>query len=139
MKREIAKYVSECDVCQRVKADHLKPAGMLQPLAVPAWKWEDIHMDFIVGLPRTSKGYDSIWVIIDRFTKSAHFIPVKTTYRTKQYAELYISRIVSLHGVPLTITSDRGSLFVSRFWEQLQIALGTNLIHSSAYHPQTNG
>ncbi|WVZ80721.1 hypothetical protein U9M48_028178 [Paspalum notatum var. saurae] len=93
MKREIAKYVSECDVCQRVKADHLKPAGMLQPLAVPAWKWEDIHMDFIVGLPRTQKGYDSIWVIIDRFTKSAHFIPVKTTYRAKQYAELYISRI----------------------------------------------
>ncbi|WVZ96866.1 hypothetical protein U9M48_042449 [Paspalum notatum var. saurae] len=139
MKREIAKYVSECDVCQRVKADHLKPAGMLQPLAVPAWKWEDIHMDFIVGLPRTSKGYDSIWVIIDRFTKSAHFIPVKTTYRTKQYTELYISRIVSLHGVPLTITSDRGSLFVSRFWEQLQTALGTKLIRSSAYHPQTSG
>ncbi|WVZ74857.1 hypothetical protein U9M48_022981 [Paspalum notatum var. saurae] len=139
MKREIAKYVSECDVCQRVKADHLKPAGMLQPLAVPAWKWEDIHMDFIVGLPRTQKGYDSIWVIIDRFTKSAHFIPVKTTYRAKQYAELYISRIVSLHGVPLTITSDRGSLFLSRFWEQLQTALGTNLIHSSAYHPQTSG
>ncbi|WVZ76016.1 hypothetical protein U9M48_024021 [Paspalum notatum var. saurae] len=75
MKWEIAKYVSECDVCQRVKADHLKPAGMLQPLALPAWKWEDIHMDFIVGLPRSQKGYDSIWVIIDRFTKSAHFIP----------------------------------------------------------------
>ncbi|WVZ84885.1 hypothetical protein U9M48_031857 [Paspalum notatum var. saurae] len=93
MKWEIAKYVSECDVCQRVKADHLKPASMLQPLAVPAWKWEDIHMDFIVGLPHTQKGHDSIWVIIDRFTKSAHFIPVKTTYRAKQYAELYISRI----------------------------------------------
>ncbi|WVZ57794.1 hypothetical protein U9M48_008136 [Paspalum notatum var. saurae] len=139
MKREIAKYVSECDICQRVKADHLKPAGMLQPLAVPAWKWEDIHMDFIVGLPRTQKGYDSIWVIIDRFTKSAHFIPVKTIYHAKTYAELYIARIVSLHGVPLTITSDRGSLFVSRFWEQLQHALGTKLIRSSAYHPQTSG
>ncbi|WVZ90875.1 hypothetical protein U9M48_037133, partial [Paspalum notatum var. saurae] len=138
-KREIAKYVSECDVCQRVKADHLNPVGMLQPLAVPAWEWEDIHMDFIVGLPRTQKGYDSIWAIIDRFTKSAHFIPVKTTYRAKQYAELYISRIVSLHGVPRTITSDRGSLFVSRFWEQLQTALGTNLIRCSAYHPQTSG
>ncbi|WVZ80609.1 LOW QUALITY PROTEIN: hypothetical protein U9M48_028068, partial [Paspalum notatum var. saurae] len=123
MKREIAKYVSKCDVYQRVKADHLKPAGMLQPLAVPAWKWEDIHMDFIVGLPRTPKGYDSIWVIIDRFTKSVHFIPIKTTYRAKQYAELYISQI----------------LFVSRFWEQLQTALGTNLIHSSTYHPQTSG
>ncbi|WVZ98194.1 hypothetical protein U9M48_043663 [Paspalum notatum var. saurae] len=112
---------------------------MLQPLAVPAWKWEDIHMDFIVDLPRTPKGYDSIWVIIDRFTKSAHLIHVKTIYHAKTYAEIYIARIVSLHSVPQTITSDRGSLFVSRFWEQLQIALGTNLIHSSAYHPQTSG
>ncbi|WVZ53053.1 hypothetical protein U9M48_004043 [Paspalum notatum var. saurae] len=118
IKRKIAKYVSECDVCQRVKANHLKPAGMLQPLAVSAWKWEDIHMDFIVGFPRTPKGYDSIWVIIDRFTKSAHFIPVKMIYHAKTYAELYIARIVSLHGVPQTITSDRGSL--------------------SAYHPQTS-
>ncbi|WVZ80158.1 hypothetical protein U9M48_027657, partial [Paspalum notatum var. saurae] len=139
MKREIAKYVSECDVCQRVKADHLKPAGMLQPLAIPAWKWEDVHMDFIVGLPRTQKGYDSIWVIIDRLTKSAHFLPVKTHYTAATYSEIYISWIVSLHGVPQTITSDRGLLFVSRFWEQLQTALGTNLIHSSAYHPQTSG
>ncbi|WVZ80775.1 LOW QUALITY PROTEIN: hypothetical protein U9M48_028228 [Paspalum notatum var. saurae] len=131
MKREIAKYVSKCDVYQKIKADHLKPAGMLQPLALPAWKWEDIHVDFIVGLPRTQKGYDSIWVIIDRFTKSAHFVP--------KYAEIYVSRIVSLHGVPRTITSDRGSLFVSRFWEQLQTALGTTLIHSFAYHLQTSG
>ncbi|WVZ80731.1 hypothetical protein U9M48_028187 [Paspalum notatum var. saurae] len=139
IKREIAKYVSECDVCQRIKADNLKPAGMLQPLAIPAWKWEDVHMDFIMGLPHTQKGYDSIWVVIDRFTKSAHFIPVKTTYRAKQYAELYISRIVSLHGIPRTITLDRGSLFVSHFWEQLQAALRTNLVRSSAYHPQTSG
>ncbi|WVZ80352.1 hypothetical protein U9M48_027835, partial [Paspalum notatum var. saurae] len=139
MKREIAKYVSECHVCKRVKADHLKPGGMLQPLNIPAWKWEDIHMDFVVGLPRTQKGYDSIWVIIDRFTKSAHFLPVKTVYRANTYAELYIAKIVSLHGVPRTITSDRGSVFVSRFWEQLQNALGTKLIHSSAYHPQTSG
>ncbi|WVZ71108.1 hypothetical protein U9M48_019729 [Paspalum notatum var. saurae] len=139
MKQEIAKYVSEYDVYQRVKADHLKPAGMLRPLAIPTWKWEDVHMDFIVGLPHTQKGYESIWVVIDRLTKSAHFIPVKTTYRAKQYAELYISRIVSLHGVPRTITSDRGSLFISRFWEQLQDALGTNLVRSSAYHPQTSG
>ncbi|WVZ59143.1 hypothetical protein U9M48_009335 [Paspalum notatum var. saurae] len=139
MKREIAKYVSECHVCKRVKADHLKPAGMLHPLNIPVWKWEDIHMDFVVGLPRTQKGYDSIWVIIDRFTKSAHFLPVKTVYRANTYAELYIAKIVSLHGVPRTITSDRGSVFVSRFWEQLQKSLGTKLIHSSAYHPQTSG
>ncbi|WVZ75943.1 hypothetical protein U9M48_023955 [Paspalum notatum var. saurae] len=139
MKREIAKYVSECNVCQRVKADYLKPAGMLQPLAVPAWMWKDVHMDFIIGLSRTQKGYDSIWVIIDRLTRSAHFIPVKTIYHAKIYAELYIARIVSLHGVTQTITLDRGSLFVSHFWEHLQIALGTNLICSSAYHPQTSG
>ncbi|WVZ81149.1 hypothetical protein U9M48_028562, partial [Paspalum notatum var. saurae] len=139
MKREIAKYVSKCDVCQRVKADPLKPVGLPQPLKVPAWKWEDVHMDFIVGLLRTQKGYDSIWVFIDRLTKSAQFLPVKTHYTAATYAGLYISRIVSLHGVPQTITSDRGSLFVSRFWEHLQTALGTTLIRSSAYHPQTSG
>src|SRR5881394_4085435 len=139
MKREIARYIAECDVCQRVKADHLKSAGPLQPLAIPSWKWEDIHMDFIVGLPRTKKGYDSVWVIIDRLTKTAHFIPVNTIYRAKTYAELYIARIVGLHGVPKTITSDRGPQFIARFWEQLQESLGTKLIHSSAYHPQTSG
>ncbi|WVZ63810.1 hypothetical protein U9M48_013415 [Paspalum notatum var. saurae] len=90
-------------------------------------------------MPRTQKGYDSIWVITDRLTKSAHFLPIKTHYTAATYARLYVSRIVSLHGVPWTITSDRGSLFLSRFWEQLQAALGTNLVHSSAYHPQTNG
>ncbi|WVZ97391.1 LOW QUALITY PROTEIN: hypothetical protein U9M48_042933 [Paspalum notatum var. saurae] len=113
MKREIAKYVSECDVCQRIKADHLKPVGMLQPLTIPAWKWEDVHMDFIVRLPRTQKGYDSIWVTIDRLTKSVHFLPIKTHYTAATYATLYMSRIVSLHGVPQTITSDRGSLFLT--------------------------
>jgi hypothetical protein len=81
MKREIAKYVAECDTCRRVKADHLRTVGNLQPLSIPKWKWEDICMDFIVGLPRTSHGYNSIWVIMDHLTKSAHFIPVATMYR----------------------------------------------------------
>jgi len=139
MKREIAKYVSECDICQRVKASHLRLAGMLQPLSIPAWKWEDISMDFIVGLPKTAKGYDSIWVIVDRLTKSAHFLSVKTTYRAQHYADLYISRIMSLHGIPKTIISDRGAQFVACFWEQFHAALGTQLIRSSAYHPQTDG
>jgi len=139
MKREIARYVSECDVCRRVKADHLKSADQLHPLPIPSWKWEDIHMDFIVGLPRTQKGNDSIWVIVDRLTKTAHFIPVNTIYRTKTYVELYISRIVCFHGVPKTITSDRGPQFIACFWEQLQESLGTKLIHSSTYHPQTSG
>jgi hypothetical protein len=80
MKRDIAEYVSLCHTGQRVKAEHQRPAGLLQHLKIPKWKWEEIGMDFIVGLPRTQAGYDSIWVIVDRLTKVAHFIPVKTTY-----------------------------------------------------------
>jgi hypothetical protein len=139
MKREIAKYVSESDTCQRVKASHLRASGTLQPLPIPSWKWEDISMDFIVGLPNTSQKHDSIWVIIDRLTKTAHFLPVHTTYSTKMYAEVYLDQIVYLLGVPKTIISDRGAQFISRFWEQLQYALGTKLIRSSAYHPETDG
>ena len=105
---QFTKYVSECDTCQRVKASHLKVAGTLQPLPIPSWKWEDISMDFIVGLPNTSQKHDSIWVIVDRLTKTAHFIPVHTTYRARKYAEIYLERIVCLHGVPKTIISDRG-------------------------------
>jgi transposase InsO family protein len=96
-------------------------------------------MDFIVGLPRTSRGYNSIWVIVDRLTKSAHFIPVSTTYRVRQYVELYMSHIVRYHGILKTIISDRGSIFVARLLEQLHECLGTHLIRSSTYHPQTNG
>jgi len=139
MKREIAKYVSESDICRRVKASHLRPAGTLQHLNIPEWKWEDISMNFIIGLPRTQKGFDSIWVVVDRLTKSAHFIPVNTRYSTKRYAELYVERILCLHGIPKTIISDRGSQFTARFWEQLHTCLGTRVIRSSAYHPQTDG
>jgi hypothetical protein len=139
IKREIARYVSECDTCQRVKADHLRLAGNLQSLSIPGWKWENICMDFIVGLPHTSRGYNSIWVIVDRLTKSAHFIPVSTTYRVRQYAELYLSHIIHYQGILKTIISDRGSIFVARFWEQLHDCLGIHLIRSSAYHPQTDG
>jgi hypothetical protein len=96
-------------------------------------------MDFIVDLPHTSRGYNSIWVIVDCLTKSAHFIPISTIYRVRQYVELYITQIVCYHGIPKTIISDRGSIFVARFWEQLHECLGTHLIRSSAYHPQTDG
>jgi hypothetical protein len=113
MKIEIARYVAKCDTCQKVKVVHLKSAGELQPLPIPAWKWDDISMDFIVGLPKTSKGLDSIWVIVDRLTKLAHFLLVKAEYHVMVYAKLYIDWIVSLHGVPKTITSDRGTQFVS--------------------------
>jgi hypothetical protein len=128
MKREIAKYVFKCDTCRRVKADHLRPAGNLQPLSIPEWKWENICMDFIVGLPRTLCGYNSIWVIMDRLTKSAYFIPIYTTYRVRQYAELYMSHIIRYHGIPKTIISDRGSIFIACFWEQLHECLGIHLI-----------
>ncbi|WVZ80236.1 hypothetical protein U9M48_027729 [Paspalum notatum var. saurae] len=103
------------------------------------WKWEEISMDFIVGLPGTRKGYNSIWVVVDRLTKVAHFIPVNTTYSGARLAELYISRIVCLHGVPKRIISDRGSQFTSRFWEQLHDSLDSKLRFSTAYHPQTDG
>ena len=96
-------------------------------------------MDFIVGLPNTSQKHDSIWVIVDRLTKTAHFILVNTTYSAKRYAEIYFDQIIRLHGIPKTIISDRGAQFIARFWEQLQESLGTKLIRSSAYHPQTDG
>jgi hypothetical protein len=115
MKREIAKYVSECDTCQRIKASHLKIADTLQPLPIPSWKWEDISMDFIVGLPNTSRHHNSIWVTMDRLTKITHFLPVHTTHRAERYVEFYIDQIVRLHGIPRTIISDRGTQFVARF------------------------
>jgi hypothetical protein len=111
----------------------------LQPLKIPQWKWAEISIDFIVGLPTTQSGYDSIWVIVDQFLKVAHFIPVKTTYKGAKLAELYIARIVCLHGVPKKIVSDRGTQFMSRFWEKLHEAMDTNLNFSSAYHHQTDG
>jgi hypothetical protein len=103
------------------------------------WKWEEIAMDFIVGLPRTQSGYDSIWVIVDRLTKVAHFIPIKTTYSEPQLAELYMSRIVYLHGVPKKTVFDRGTQLTSRFQERLHETLDTQLCFSFAYHPQTDG
>jgi hypothetical protein len=139
MKREIAEYVAVCYSCQRIKAEHQRPAGLLQPLQIPQWKWDKIGMDFIVGLPRTRTGYDSIWVVVDRFTKAAHFIPVKTTYNSAVLVELYMARIVCLHGVLKKIVSDRGTQFTSHFLQQLHETLGTHLKFSSAYHPETDG
>jgi len=139
LKRDVAEYVAICDTCQRVKAEHQWPAGLLQPMKIPEWKWEEVGMDFIVGLPRTQSGYDSIWVIVDRLTKVAHFIPVKTTYTGAKLVELYMQQIVRLHGVPKKIVSDRGTQFTSHFWKKLHESMDTKLNFSSAYHPQTDG
>ena len=103
------------------------------------WKWDRITMNFVIGLPKIQKGYDSIWVIVDKLTKSAYFVPVKTTYSVVQYAQVYIQNVVSLHGVPISIISDKGTQFTSRFWQKLQEALGTQLDFSTAFHPQTDG
>jgi IS30 family transposase len=139
MKHDVAEYVALCDTCQRAKVEHQRLAGLLQPIKIPEWKREEIGMNFIVRLPHTQAGYDLIWVIVDRLTKVVHFIPVKTTYSGAKLAELYMSRILCLHGVPKKIVSDRGSQFTSKFWEKLHESIDTKLNFSSAYHPQTDG
>src|SRR4051812_15817954 len=137
MKRDIAQHVAECDVCRRIKAEHQRPAGTLQPLPIPEWKWDKVSMDFITGFPKTPKGNDDIFVVIDRLSKVAHFLPVPESITASQLADLYVSRIVSLHGVPLEINSDCGSLFTSRFWGSFQNVVGTQLSFSRGFHPQS--
>jgi hypothetical protein len=109
MKREVARFVSECDTCQKVKADYMKPRGMMQPLSISKWKWDDISMDLIMCLPLTARKFDLIWVIVDRLSKSNHFIPVHTNYNVLKFARIYIADVLCLHGVPKTIISNRGS------------------------------
>lgn len=138
LKRDIVEHIALCDVCSRLKAGHQKPAGLLQPLPIPDWKWDKIGIDFITGLPRTRSGYDSIWVVVDRLTKVAHFIPVKTTYTSSKLAKIYMNRIICLHGVPKSIVYDRGTQFTSHFWRQLHESLGTRLEFSITFHPQTD-
>jgi hypothetical protein len=116
----------------------MKPGGLLQPLNILDWKWEDISMNFIMGVPLIARKFVSKWVIVDRFIKSVNFIPMDTNYSVKRYAKLYIVRILCLHGVPKTTVSKRRYQFVARFLEQLHAPLGTHLIHSLAYHPQTD-
>ncbi|KAM1643753.1 hypothetical protein ACFX2K_013545 [Malus domestica] len=135
MKREIAEYVSWFIVCQQVKAERKKPFGRIQPLPVPQWKWENITMDFVYKLPCTQNGFDGIWVIVDRLTKSAHFIPVREKYHLNKLAKLFITKIVKYHGVLVNIISDRDLRFTSKFWIAFQEALGTKLLYSIVYHP----
>ncbi|GJU53016.1 putative reverse transcriptase domain-containing protein [Tanacetum coccineum] len=139
MKKDIAEYVSKCLTCLKVKAEHQRPSGLLQQPEIPVWKWEGIAMDFVTKLPRTSSGHDTIWVIVDRLTKSAHFLPMREDYKMERLARLYLNEIVAIHGVPVSIISDRDSRFTSRFWHSMQEALGTRLDMSMVYHPQTDG
>ena len=106
MKRDVSEFVTKCLVCQRVKAEHQVPSRLLQPIRISEWKWDRITMDFVVGLPLTGRKHDSFWVVVDRLTKSAHFLPVRTYYLLDKLAELYIKEIVRLHGIPISIISD---------------------------------
>ena len=127
MKKDVVRFIARCVVCQQVKIEHQKPGGLLQSLPIPEWKWDHITMDFVSGLPRTSRGHNAVWVIVDRLTKSAHFLNMKTTDTLETLSKLYIREIVRLHGVPLSIVSDRDSRFVAQFWQSLQRAMGTEL------------
>ena len=136
---DISEYVSKCLTCQQVKAEHQVPTSLLNPLPIPQWKWDNITMDFVSSFPLTEQKHDSVWVIVDKLTKSAYFIPVRMDYSMDRQAELYVEEIIRLHGVPLSIVSDRDPRFTSRFWKELQSALGTKLKFSTAFNPQTDG
>jgi hypothetical protein len=139
MKRAIIEYVFKCEICQQVKVEHQRPTGPLQPLTIPEWKWEMITMDFVLGFPKGRKGNDVIWVIVDRFMKSALFLPIKMTNSVDKLAKIYINEVVRLHGIPVSIVSDRDPRFTSRLWPIIQHALGTRLDMSTTFHPQTDG
>ena len=116
-----------------MKDEHQRPRGKLQPLSIPEWKWENITMDFVSGLPKSLGGNDAEWVIVNRLTKSTHFLPIRTTFTLDKFASLYFKEIVILHGVPVSIVSNRDIHFTSMFWRSQQNALGTQLNFSTAF------
>ncbi|GJR13322.1 putative reverse transcriptase domain-containing protein [Tanacetum coccineum] len=136
MKANIATNVSKCLTCAKVKAEHQRPSGLLVQPKIPKWKWDNITIDFVTKLPKTSQGYDTIWVIVDRPTKSAIFTPMRETDPMDKLARMYLKEVVTRHGIPISIICDRDPRFASKFWRSLQNDLGTNLDISTAYHPQ---
>ena len=139
MKKDIAEYVSKCLTCQQVKAKHQVSSNLLNPIPIPQWKWGNITMDFVSSFPLTQKKHDSVWVIVGRLTKSAHFLPIRLDYSMDRLAEMYVNEIVRLHGIPLSIVSYRDPRFTSRFWKELQSTLCTRLNFSTAFHPLIRG
>nr|GEX17623.1 retrotransposon protein, putative, Ty3-gypsy subclass [Tanacetum cinerariifolium] len=132
-------HPARCLICQQVKIEHQWASGLLQQLDIPVWKWDEISMEFVTGLPRTQRRHDAVWVVVDRLTKSAHFLPIRKDYSVSMLAEIFQQEIVRLHGTPSAIVSDRDPRFASRFWKGLQKAWGTRLKFNTAFHPQTDG
>ena len=128
-----------CLTCQQVKAEHQKPAGLLQPLEVVEWKWEHVTMDFVTHFPWTPQRHDAVYVIVERLTKSTHFLAVRMTFTLERFCRLYIREIVQLHGVLVSIVSDRDQIFNTHFWKSFQKAMGTRLTMSTTFHPHTDG
>ncbi|GKC15536.1 putative reverse transcriptase domain-containing protein [Tanacetum coccineum] len=139
MKADIATYVRKCLTCAKVKAEHQRPSGLLVQPEIPQWKWDNITMDFVTKLPKSSQGYDTIWVIVDRLMKSAIFLPIRETDPMEKLARMYLKEVVTRHGIPVSIICDRDDRFALNFWRSLQKALGTSLAMSTAYHLVTNG
>ncbi|GJU46057.1 putative reverse transcriptase domain-containing protein [Tanacetum coccineum] len=127
------------ETCIGGQAEHQRPSSLLKQPEIPEWKWDNITMDFIMKLPRSKSGHDTIWVVVDRLTKSTYFLATREDYSMEKLARLYINEIVARHGVPMLIISDRDGRFTLRFWQTLQKALGTRLDMSTTYHPQTDG
>nr|GEW90241.1 putative reverse transcriptase domain, ribonuclease H-like domain, aspartic peptidase domain protein [Tanacetum cinerariifolium] len=120
-------------------AKHQRSSGLLVQPAIPEWKWDNITMNFITKLPKSSQGFNTIWVIMDRLTKSSHFLPIRENNPLDKLARLYLNRIVARHGIPVSIICDRDGRFTSNFWRSFQKALGTDISMSTMYHPETNG
>ena len=139
MKKDISEYVSKCLTCQQVKAEHQVPSGLLNPLPIPQWKWDNITMDSVSSFPLTQRKHEAVWVIVEKLTKSVRFLPVRLDYSMDRLAELYVNEIVRLHGIPLSIVFNCAPWFTPRFWKELQSAFGTRLNFSAAFHPQTDG
>ncbi|XP_073362615.1 uncharacterized protein [Aegilops tauschii subsp. strangulata] len=138
MRTYVENFVKQCGVCQQAKHELCKSPGLLQPLPIPDSPWQAISMDFIEGLPK-SEGYSAILVVVDRFTKVSHFLPLKHPFTAASVANIFLNNIVKLHGLPLAIVSDRDKIFTSSFWKELFRIWGTELQMSTAYHPQTDG
>ena len=139
MKRHVGDFFRRCLTCQQVKAKHQKSVGLLQPLEVVEWKWEHATMDFVTHLPRTQQRHDAVWVIVDRLTKSAHFLTVQMTFTLERFCRLYIREIDRLHGVQVSIVSDRDPRFMAHFLRSFKKAMGTRLTMSMTFHPQIDG